>query len=208
MSELVTGVVSKHDGFVWQNKTLRSINLEGHIDGKYPKKYSVGEVDLEAQYPVGTTISFARKAGGNPKYWNVDMTTIKVATSAPTPAPQAPAAAPRAQAPAASAGSKDSYWADKEAYQKEVVEPRISYTASRGQAITLVCAALAHDALALGAAKGKRLDLLLGMVDQVTDRFLLQSVHAPEHLKQVEKDRLAVTNVIPTEAEFNDDIPF
>lgn len=71
--------------------------------------------------------------------------------------------------------AKDAYWDSKAKRDIEVVEPRINFSASQRDAVALVTAALAHDCLSFGTtAKGKKLDMLLEFVDQVTDRFVAQ----------------------------------
>ena len=90
--------------------------------------------------------------------------------------------------------SRDGYWADKEKRDLEkdkryqsVDVPRMSFSASQERAVTLVSAALANGALSFGnVAAGKKLDMLLGFVDQVTDRFFLQAMHSHEHVAKLE----------------------
>ncbi len=43
---------------------------------------------------------------------------------------------------------------------------------ARRDATRLICAALDNDVLALGAAKGKKLDILLGMISETTEQLL------------------------------------
>lgn len=117
----------------------------------------------------GENIRFtAEEKNGN---FNVDVSSIsKVETAGKV-----------VQAVAASSSNKDTYWADKDAYSKKVVEPRINFSASQRDAVALVSAALEFDCLSFGnAAKGKRLDMLLDYVDQVTDRFVAQRVATGE----------------------------
>lgn len=112
---------------------------------------------------------------------NADINTIKVSDK--PAAAQAPA---RKQA--TSGGSRDDYWSNKEDFDKNVRDPRISFAASRNSAVQVVCAALSGDVLSFGSvSKGAKLDMFLDYVDQVTDRFFLQSVHAHEHLVELEK---------------------
>ena len=60
----------------------------------------------------------------------------------------------------------------------EVVEPRITLSASQAVAATIVTAALENDCLSFGStAKGKKLDMLLDYFDQVTDRLYEQRMN-------------------------------
>lgn len=110
---------------------------------------------------------------------NVDMSTLETLKESEVERAPKAAAAPRA-----STGGKKTtenweargeYWANKEKRDIAVVEPRINYSASQRDAVSLISAALANDALSFGAvAKGKKLDMLLDFVDQVTERFVAQ----------------------------------
>jgi hypothetical protein len=72
------------------------------------------------------------------------------------------------------ASARDSYWEEKDKYYKEVEVPRITYSACQSRAIEVVKMALANEALSLGTTKAKRMDNLLAVVDEVTDRFVEQ----------------------------------
>lgn len=146
-------------------------------------------------FQQGDVISFENDDKGN-----VDYNSL-VTGGAPA-APPRQGGAPRAAnrqgggrpAPASGGGgqTRDGYWAEKEArdlqkdkrYQ-EVDVPRMSFSASQERAVALVSAALANDALSLGQKKGERLDLLLEYVDQVTDRFFVDSMNAHKRLSEI-----------------------
>jgi len=146
-------------------------------------------------FQQGDVISFENDDKGNVDY---DSLVAGGAPSAPPRQSGAPRAANRQgggrPAPAAGGGgqTRDGYWAEKEArdlqkdkrYQ-EVDVPRMSFSASQERAVTLVAAALANDALSLGQKKGERLDLLLEYVDQVTDRFFVDSMNAHKRLSEI-----------------------
>lgn len=91
---------------------------------------------------------------------------------------------------AAGGGSREDYWQDKEQRdiareqrQHEIVEPRITYCSARSDAVQIVKAALEHDLLAFGNAnKSAKLGLLLGYVDQVTQKFAQDAMRAHEIL--------------------------
>ena len=113
---------------------------------------------------------------------------------------------------AAGAGSRDGYWEKKaiddkakdERYQTTDI-PRMSFSAAQERAVHLVAAALDNDALSLGQKKGDKLDLVLEFVDQVTDRFFLQSMNAPEHIKNIRMVDGAVLDVDGFDNNFDGD---
>ena len=151
-------------------------------------------------YNQGEAVQFVADEKGN-----VDRNTLALATT-PQPAQQynqqqsAPQQKQQYQSkpakPKENWDARAAYWDAKEIRDKEEIEPRITYQASRAHAVTLVSAALGADALSLTGAKGKRLDLLLDYVDQVTDRFFLQAVHAPEHVKTLQERALQGDEVV------------
>lgn len=95
--------------------------------------------------------------------------------------------------------AKDTYWQDKDKYYKEVEVPRITLSACQSRAIEIVKMALANDAVNLGATKNKRLDNLLGVVDEVTNRLIKQ-------INSIGEDGTPETN--DAEQPFDDEIPF
>lgn len=77
--------------------------------------------------------------------------------------------------------ARQKYWENKEIRDIEVVEPRITWSASRSAAIEVIGLALQHDALAFGnASKGAKLGMILDFVDEVAARFYHQSMAAAE----------------------------
>lgn len=105
----------------------------------------------------------------------------------PAPAPGgAPIPAP-APAPAATGGgTRDSYWKDKEEYDKKVTQPRIAYAAAQKSAVAVVVAALAHDVLGFGnAKKADKMEMLLGYVDEVTAKFAVDLDNAHNILAEI-----------------------
>ena len=155
--------------------TLHSFKIEG--DDKY---YRSGEQQVAA---LNDVIEFDYDANGNVK--NV----VKVADA--TTAPPAQAAVNRQGA--ARNMTKDQYWEEKEQYQRDVVEPRITWASAQSDAVVLVTSALQHDLLAFGSAnKSAKLGLLLSYVDTVTERFAAQRYNAAALLKEaVESDKAA-----------------
>lgn len=163
----ITGQVRNKRAVPFEGKqgpiTLRSFQLEG--DSRF---FRAGTRVIPCD--DGDSIRFtAEEKGGN---FNVDVDTIsKIESVAKVVASVAPA----------SSSSKDTYWADKDAHSKNVIEPRINFSASQRDAVALVTAALEFDCLSFGSvAKGKKLDMLLDYVDQVTDRFVAQRIATGE----------------------------
>lgn len=130
---------------------------------------------------------------------------------------QAGAGASRQPSSAGGAGqTRDGYWAEKEKRDLERDEryqsvdiPRMSFSAAQERAVHLVSAALAHDCLALGSSKGKRLDILLEQVDEVTNRFFLQSMDSHKLLAELrEDDTVKADTAEPNFDDLEDDQQF
>jgi hypothetical protein len=170
---------------------LKSFKLEG--DSKF---YRTGEEDL---CKVNDLIEFDYDQKGN-----VQNLFVTGEATTPPPAQQQAQKQSYGRGFSGSGGGgfkqkqaeKDQYWADKEQYQKDVVEPRITWASAQSDAVVLVNAALQHDLLAFGNAnKSAKLGLLLDYVDQVTARFASQRYNAAALLKNVianqEADKVA-----------------
>lgn len=107
--------------------------------------------------------------------------------------------------------TRDGYWANKEArdlekdkrYQ-EVDVPRMSLPSARDAAVRLALGALNAGALSLGTKKADQLDTLVGIVDELTDKFFADNMNAHNRLKQA-----ATGERVPAfdedEEEFEDD---
>jgi hypothetical protein len=176
--------------------TLYSFQLAG--DNRW---YRTGKVAPACN--VGDSISFVFDQVGN--NCNVQAQSIvggsAAAVPVPAPAAAAPAqSAPPAPAPAAPAAggknfqarrpsapsAKDDYWANKEAYDKEVTQPRIAFAAAQKSAIEIVGLALQHDLLSLGTAKkADKLDLILAYVDELTGKLALRMQSAGQILEEL-----------------------
>lgn len=173
------------DKFTGNAITLYSFRIED--DNKY---YRHGTEDPGCR--EGDFIQFVTDGNNNVEFNSIQKTEAPQ-SARPSPAQSAKTSGQRPQSKrtgSTGATSRDQYWADKEArdlekdarYQSTDV-PRMSFSAAQDRAVRLVAAALEHDALSFGSvAKGKKLDMLLDYVDQVTDRFFLQSIGAPERL--------------------------
>jgi len=192
-SEVISGVVSDTSSRDFGDATLYSFQIEG--DRRY---FRLGE-DAPT-FGKGQHITFtSRKKGKNSNVWLSSVTISDgVPAAAPTPAAAAPAAPAAAGAPSGGGykgynnkseffDAKDRYWDEKEKYQKEVVDPRISFSASQKDAVALVTAALDNEALSFGGVSvGKKLDMLLEFVDQVTVRFYNQRTDVPSAVAAIE----------------------
>jgi hypothetical protein len=133
----------------------------------------------------GEAISFV--ADG--KSGNVDLKSVKTVEVETVQAPKASVASGTAASgkSAQSAGSRDSYWANKETYDRDVLRPTIAYSAAQKNATALVCAALASEALSFGStAKGKRLDMMVDFVELTTLRLAALQTIAPSLLDAYE----------------------
>jgi hypothetical protein len=153
---------------------LRSFQIEGE-----KLYFRTGTTNLK-EVAVGNYISFTASQPGN----NVDFKTIEVVEGeAPVRAPKP--AANRKSAGSQSSGGRDSYWADKAERDVTITEPRISYSAAQKNATAIVCVAMEQDLLSFGnAAKGKRLDMLVDYVAQVTEELAALQMAAPEIMKE------------------------
>lgn len=139
--------------------TLYSFQIEG--DNRY---FRCGTDQPNAVNGQSVEFEVTQK-GDN---FNVNVSTIKALESQPV---QAAPAATNSGYPSKNAmfNAKDGYWERKEQRDVEVIEPRITHAAARRDAVTIVTAALAADALSFGnVQKGKKLDMLVDFVQQVT----------------------------------------
>lgn len=100
--------------------------------------------------------------------------------------------------------SRDSYWDDKAKRDIEITEPRISFANARTSAISVVNAALANDCIALGSQKGKRLDILLDTIDEVTNKFFIDGMAAHERLASLQEEATAEAQVDKTYDDFEE----
>jgi len=171
MSDNVRGQVSRTSSKNWHDDRkgvdimLYSFQLEG--GGRW---FRTGTT--RPQFRQGDSIAFTVDGKGN-----VDMSSVQ---QVETGSVQAPPAGAVASASSSSGGnSRNDYWENKDKFYREEEVPKISLSAARSDAVALVSAALAADAISFGnAAKGKRVDMILGYVDMVRDKFLLDTLNA------------------------------
>jgi hypothetical protein len=166
----VNGTVSKTYMKDWNGRNGNIVLHSFQIDGNN-KFFRTGERSLVQK---GDTVEFyADDKGTVENLTKVAATAPVVTSSAPVPAPQKE-----------NWDARGAYWSAREVRDVEVVEPRITWASAQSDAVALVTAALAHDALAFGNAnKGAKLDLLLSYVDQVTARFAVSRWNAAANLK-------------------------
>lgn len=167
------GTVSNVSARPWTDRetgrsiTLYSFQLEGGN-----KWYRTGET--QPPFDTGDNIQFVEHNN------KVDTSSIeKIAASEVQQAPSpAPAGKSWNKGGAQKGGqlARDDYWTNKEKrdiereeFDKNVRTPMIEYQSARKSATDLVVAALQADALSFGsAAKGKKLEMLVEFVEEVT----------------------------------------
>ena len=169
----VTGVISMVSAKPWEGRngpiTLYSFQIEG--DRRY---FRTGTTPIAVN--EGQAVSFTMTGKGTDVE---NVTPIDAAAVRQAPAPQGQAPAARAS------GGRDNYWEKKEQRDINFTQPQITYQASQRDAVSVVEMALAHEAIPFGGAtKGKRLDIILAAVDQVTERFYKQRQAAPDFFEQ------------------------
>jgi len=197
-----SGIVKEVTTKAWDNVTLYSIILEG--DREYYRTGSIAPPCGRGDY-----IEFEFNQQGRNRHVDLNTLVKKENEVKAAPSPTVSSSSPATQASsgygarrssggyAAKTAEKDAYWANKEqtdvertAYQREVVEPRITLSAAQRDAITVVGLALQHEAIPFGnAAKGARLGIILESIDEVTARFVAQRTgkEVPEARKAVKK---------------------
>jgi len=190
------GQVSETSTKEWyDNKKGRNINLYSfRIEGNN-RWFRTGT--NEPNFRQGDFITFTNDDKNNVRLENVQVGNAPAGNaSAP---PQSAATTAQRQSSGSTGGggqNRDGYWAAKEAkdiekdarYQTQDV-PRMSFSAAQDRAVNLVAAALAHDCLSFGTMKkGDKLDYVLQCVDQVSNRFFLNAMYAPERLVDLEDD--------------------
>lgn len=185
------GTVSMYSERPWEDRDtgeniiLYSFQLQGD------KRY----------YRCGTTPPGVRE-GDNVQFvcdgkGTVDLSTLvkNQPTQGGAPVAQAPATGNTsrpASARPSGGNSRDQYWADKEKRDLEKDEryqnvdiPRMVFANSQGHAARIVAAALDNDALSFGnVQKGKKIDMLMDYVDQVTIKLAQDQMRAHEILAE------------------------
>jgi len=186
------GQVSETSTKEWyDNKKGRNINLYSfRIEGNN-RWFRTGT--NEPNFRQGDFITFTNDDKNNVRLENVQVGNAPTGGGAATAQPAQQSSTPSSNN---TGQNRDGYWAAKEAkdiekdarYQTQDV-PRMSFSAAQDRAVNLVAAALAHDCLSFGTMKkGDKLDYVLQCVDQVSNRFFLNAMYAPERLVDLEDD--------------------
>ena len=160
----IEGVVQKVSSRPAGRGTAYSIQVEGSYYGCGFQPPACSEGDY---------VSFQIEQN-NRGYWNVSG-NIEV-KSGGNPAPQKQASAKGPQ----TGNSRDQYWQEKE--QRDIANQKIiQYQSSRNAAIELVRTAVENDALSLGTKKADKFDILVSIVDEITDKFEKDCKDIREH---------------------------
>lgn len=195
MANNAKGVVSNTTAKEWAGRngtvTLYSFQIEGD------RSWYRSGTD-KPPFSKGDSISFEYNSDGK----NNTLVPNSVTKLEATPAQRAPAVAAGKPKVQENWDARAAYWDAKEKREIEVVEPRITLSASRTAAIGVIGLALAHEAIPFGNAnKGARLGIILDAIDEVTSRYYKQSMAGIDATPEVEfvKD--------PVGEDFNDDLP-
>ena len=151
------GIISTLSEKVWSAPNGDSVILHSFQLENTNRWFRTGRKAIG--YDQGACIKFMCDAKGN-----VDFATVETATgSAPAPAP----------AQAASTGSytspRDTYWEDK-AKRDVVIQRDIAYQAARNASIAVLGQLL--TAGAVPQTKAKKMDIVLDLVDEITERYV------------------------------------
>ena len=140
------GVISKKSERDWHSVKLYSFQIEG-VD----RWFRTGKTEIEQ--PVGATVSFTERNS------QVDVATIQEVSGVPQSLSQSDVASADVQEPTSS---------------PPTVADRIRWQEARRDAVTIITAALHNDALpwAANVAKGKKLDLLRGYINELAGQFM------------------------------------
>lgn len=140
------GILKNKSERPWNDVVLHSFQLEGQNIW-----FRTGQKALTLD--EGTPIKF--KANETNK--QVDLDSMEKLESAPTPP---------TSATGSTSTTREDYWQNRERLD--------SVRTARADASRIVCAALAHDHLphASNTPKGKRLDLLVGYVKEITEELI------------------------------------
>ncbi len=119
--------------------------------------------DSDPALVVGKCYSFE---GDTPN--KIDRASITMVEESEVKAQAATQAEERKDAPPT---SSPDYWRWKQLHDLER-QSYYDWRDARADATRIVCAALDNDVLALGATKGKKLDILIGQIKDTTDMLL------------------------------------
>jgi len=178
MSKTYEGIVSEVSATPWKDRdtnddiVLHSFRLEDNNQW-----FRTGQKD--PSLTAGDGIKFVTTRGQNVDVDSIEQLDPSKVTK-PTPAAASTSTTTRTS-PTASM-TRNSYWEEKDRYDKEVRQPMIAFQSARRDAVDVVTAALAADILSLGQKKADKLDLLIGYIDEVTDSMLERYKNYEENL--------------------------
>lgn len=169
---MITGIVqtTRTNDYGYTSYKISSTWYGG--DSKGPARASEGEkVTFEA---------FDKPGQGGKVYPTIKLATFKKVSASTNSNATTSASVSSGSSQAGSAGTRDSYWADKEA-KDAVREPRITYQASYERALLFVDLAIRNGAFeSLAKAKPPaRLEILQAFVDEQAGR-IMKNVYAAE----------------------------
>jgi len=121
----------------------------------------------------GDYISFVFTRRG--QYMNLDPKSIEVQQGTVQAAPSV-----RGVASSAGGGGRNDYW-EKKAEKDENVQASINWQAARNSAIAACTAMVEHGIVSLPAAKAKKFDVFMALVDDVTARYFADTAYVFEN---------------------------
>ena len=195
MANQTKGVVSNTSAKDWTGRNGTVVLYSFQIEGDRAW-YRCGTE--KPSFSKGDSIAFSYESDGKGN----TLVPNSVTKLEGVPAQRAPAVASVAKgATKENWDARAAYWDAKEKREIEVVEPRITLSASRTAAIAVVGLALANDAIVFGNAnKGARLGIILDAIDEVTSRYYKQSMAGIEYVPEVDGA------MIEAAEEYNDDL--
>lgn len=146
------GVLKNKSERDWNGTMLYSFQLDGQNIW-----FRTGQKALTLE--EGTPIRFQANEANK----QVDLASMEKLDTAPA---QTDATGAKSPSPSGSSTTREDYWQNRERLD--------SVRTARADATRIVCAALAHDHLphAANTTKGKRLDLLVGYVKEITEELI------------------------------------
>jgi len=150
-----TGIVSKVNERDWGSKVIYSWQLKGSS--------MWFRTDAKPNITEGSAIVFSGESPNKIDYDSITGTSVEAVKQAVEVQAKETKNVPPTTSP--------DYWRWKQINDLERQEA-FDWRDARADATRIICAALDNDILALGNVKGKRLDLLIGMVEEVTNSLL------------------------------------
>jgi hypothetical protein len=146
---------------VWSGKVIKTSSRDWGTKTLYSWQFAGANLWFRAEFDPELT---------EEEFYQVEGDTPNKITSVQPVAAEAVQQAAEAQGEVPPTSSPD-YWRWKQMHDLKK-EDTFAWRDARADATRLVCAALDNDVLALGSAKGKKLDIILGMVNQITQQLV------------------------------------